>query len=398
MKAKDKTVLVICHSYNSFQKDFTDEISKYFKKIYVFVRNNPFAEISKFIPVSSLDRFKIDSKVDLSNKPSNVEVVLSPVFYGPFDFQYKKVVEKHFKSVEKIIEKKSIKFDLIFTHFLWSAGYVGAKLKEKYNVPFIAIGHGYDVYDLSFRDNIWRKKIEYVLNSADRAITVSKKNVECIKKIDADVPVEVIPNGFRDDLFYPRDTIKCRKKLGLPINKKIILNVGNMIEIKGHKYLIKAMAKVVESRDDVMCIIIGSGHLKNNLKKQIKILELGDYVKLCGRKAHNEMPIWMNAADLFVLPSLNEGNPTVMFEALGCGKPFIGTKVGGIPEIINNKKPGYLVEAKDVDQLSTNILRALETEWNSKYIYNYARKFTWKSIVKEIMKVYESLFETSEVL
>ena len=59
-----------------------------------------------------------------------------------------------------------------------------------------------------------------------------------------------------------------------------------------------------------------------------------DHVEFVGGKPHAEIPIWMNACDVFVLSSLSEGNPTVMFECVGCGKPFIGTKVGGIPEII----------------------------------------------------------------
>ena len=99
----------------------------------------------------------------------------------------------------------------------------------------------------------------------------------------------------------------------------------------------------------------------------------------------------MNACDVFVLPSLSEGNPTVMFEALGCGKPFVGTTVGGIPEVIINEKLGILVEPKDIDGLAKAIVRALETDWDRKYISNYAKQFTWDKIAEKIMEVYREV-------
>lgn len=84
----------------------------------------------------------------------------------------------------------------------------------------------------------------------------------------------------------------------------------------------------------------------------------------------------MNACDLFVLPSLSEGNPTVMFECLGCGKPFIGTKVGGIPEIIVSDDYGLLCEPANSEDLAEKILIALDKEWDEEKIRNYAKQFT----------------------
>ena len=317
------------------------------------------------MPTPALESFKLDSKIDLTNKPLNSKVYPTPILYAPFDSQYKKLGEKHFKIVEKAIDKNNIKFDLIHSHFTWSAGYVGAKLKEKYNVPFVVTAHGYDIYDLPFRDEEWKEKIEYVLNTADYIITASNSNLECIKKLNVKSPVRVIPNGFRSDLFYQRDSNNCKKKtLSLPPNKKIILTVGNLIEVKGHKYLSEAMKEIVKHRKDILCIIVGEGKLKNKLKNQIKKLGLKDHVKLAGGKPHNEIPLWVSACDIFVLPSLAEENPTVMFECLGGGKPFIGTKVGGIPEIITSEDYGFLVEPANPKELAEKILIALDKEWD----------------------------------
>ncbi|NQE53326.1 D-inositol-3-phosphate glycosyltransferase [ANME-1 cluster archaeon GoMg3.2] len=241
-------LLVISHSYNSFQKDQIECLSTYLDSVYVLVMYNPIAEISSYIPIPALDHFKLGSKIDITNKPSNVNVYPTPILYAPLDSQYKKLGDRHFKVVEKAIKKKDIKFNLCHSQFTWSAGYVGARLKEKCNSPFIVTARGYDIYDLPFRDEEWKEKIEYVLNAADFIITVSNSNLECIKKLNVKTPAKVIQNGFRADLFFPRDLEACRKILDLPSDKKIILTVGNLEVVKGHKYLIEAMKEVVKRK------------------------------------------------------------------------------------------------------------------------------------------------------
>jgi len=389
---KNKNLLVIPDRYNNFVKDPVNSTSSYFNQVFVLVRHNPIAEISNVLPVNYLKPFRKKTLINLSGKPENVTVTLTSLWYAPTDSQYKRLGDKHFKSVNTIIKKKKIEFDLIHSHFTWSMGYVGARLKEKYDVPFIVTAHGYDIYDLPFRDEEWKEKIEYVLNGADYIITVSNSNLECIKKLNVETPVKVLPNGFRNDLFYPRNSNECKKTLNLPFDKKIILTVGNLVEIKGHKYLVEAIQKVAKHRKDVLCIIVGSGDLKSKLERQIRKAGLKDHVKLVGGRPHDEIPIWMNACDLFVLPSMNEGNPTVMFECLGCGTPFVGTKVGGIPEIITSEDYGLLCEPANPEELAKNILLALDKEWDVMGIEAYSAKFTWDAISKEILNVYSKLY------
>jgi glycosyltransferase involved in cell wall biosynthesis len=386
---KSSKLLVISHSYNNFQKDPVESLSSYLDFVYVLVRYNPIANISKYIPIPALDPFKLDSKIDVTNTPSNIKVYPTPILYAPFDSQYKKLGEKHFKVVEKAIKKNNLRFDLVHSQFTWSAGYVGAKLKEKCKSRFIVTARGYDIYDLPFRDEEWREKIRYVLNSADYIITVSNSNLECIKNLNVKTPAKVIQNGFRADLFCPRDLEACRKILDLPSDKTIILTVGHLEVVKGHKYLIEAMKEVVKHKKNVLCIIVGSGKLKNKLEKQIKKAGLGSYVKLAGGKPHNEIPIWMNACNVFVLPSLNEGNPNVMFEALGCGKPFVGTKVGGVPDVINAEDYGLLVEPANPEDLAEKILIALDKEWDGEKIREYAEQFRIENKAKEVLEVYK---------
>ncbi len=387
---QNKNLLVIAHSYKSFVKDSVDIISQYFGQINIFVRHNLFAEISNILPINYLRPFTEKNRIDLIYKPNNINILPTKIMYIPTRAGYLKLGEKHFKAVDRSIQRNNIKkFDLIHSHFIWSSGYAASKLKEKYDVPFIVTAHGYDIYDLPFRDEEWKEKIKYVLNSADYIITVSGTNLKYINELNVKTPAKVIPNGFNSNLFYPKDLNDCRKILNLPVDKKIILTVGYLVEVKGHRYLIEAMHQVIKHRKDVVCVIVGCGILKNNLEKQIKNGGLENYIKLAGEKLHNEIPNWINACDIFVLPSLNEGNPTVMFECLGCGKPFVGTKVGGVPDIIISEDYGILVEPANSKNLAEKILIALDKEWSYEKISKYAKQFTWENIVKEILTVYQ---------
>ncbi len=110
-----------------------------------------------------------------------------------------------------------------------------------------------------------------MLNSADRIITVSNSNLSCIKKLNVKTPVHILPNGYRPDQFHPMDMETCRKALDLPLDKKIILAVGNLVEIKGHNYLIGAMEEVVKHRKDVLCFIVGGGETRTSSENRSKM-------------------------------------------------------------------------------------------------------------------------------
>ncbi len=386
---KTKNLLVLCHSYMAFQKDLTETVAPNFSSVNALVRVNPFADIGKNISCLNLGSYSTQSKMDTNNLPNNTHVYSTYVWYFPTERGYKNLGDKHLVSVEAQIQKHQIETDLIHAHFTWSSGYVGAKLKQRLGVPLVITSHGYDIYWLPFRDAIWRKKIEDVLNTADAIITVSKSNYECIRKLEINTPVKIIPNGFRKDLFYPRDTMQCRQLLHLPLDKKILLTIGYLyFADKGQNYLVEALDKIIQEEEDIFCIIIGRGKDQRLLEKQIRSFGLEDHIMLAGGKIHSEIPIWINACDVFVLPSLNEGVPTVMFECLGCGKPFVGTYVGGMPEVIISGEYGLLAEPANSSELGQKILTALDREWDRKKIIAYAERFTWDALGQETMKVY----------
>jgi len=393
---EDKThfnLLVLSHTYRSFQKSSIEATSDFFSNVNIFVRCNPATEYIQYFDKKRFFQNSWAYKTDLLGKPANCHVFPSPIYYLPIERQYKILGDKHLRAVRKGINKNKVTFQIVHSHFTWSAGYVGARLKEEYNVPFVLTAHGYDIYSLPFKDNEWREKIEYVLNTADHIITVSQSNLACIEKLDVSTPATVIPNGFRSDLFYPRDTSECRKALTLPQDKKIILTVGGLVPIKDQARLVEAIQKIILERKDILCVIVGAGKLRTTLERQIRSLGLGGYVVLVGGKAHDEIPLWMNACDVFVLPSLRESFGVVQIEAMACRKPVIATRNGGSEEIVISEEYGLLVEPADSEDLAEKILVALDREWDREAILQYAERFAWENIVKEITTIYQGVLE-----
>jgi glycosyltransferase involved in cell wall biosynthesis len=295
----------------------------------------------------------------------------------------------------KEVGKRSLDFDVVHSHFLLPYGFVGAYFKEQMGKPFALTVHGGDAYKLPFQSEYYQSLSRYVLDQADRVISVCDSNIQFLLKLGLDkAKMTSIPNGYDERYFKPMDTHFVREKLGLPLNKKIVLSVGYLNQVKGHVYLIDAIKEVLRTMD-IRLVIIGSGPLEMKLREKIRKLNLEQKILLVGYKKHNEIPLWLNASDLFVISSLNEGFPTVIPEALACGKPVVATDVGGIPEAITCDDVGTLVKPQNSKMLASAISEALSKEWDYDFILNYAKRFSWEQIVEQISQVYSSMLHCS---
>lgn len=364
----------------NFVKEQVKYLKEYFENIYVV---SPVAVGMELLRKTHHENYTFD----------NVHVYFPKYLNCPLFFKYGRDVWIYFeeKAIRKLIEDEGLRFDLIHAHFTWRAGAVAVKLKEKYNVPVVITEHA----SRTFVKAIEKRESQFVQSwkLCDAIIRVRKGDISLFKSVGIPLDkVYYIPNAYNDENFLEFDSKSCRKQLGLPLEKKIILNVGNLYgEVKGHRYLIEAMNKVIEQRKDVLCLIVGGGKLENRLKKQISSVGLGDYVKLVGSKPYAEIPLWMNACDVFVLPSLRESFGVVQIEAMGCGKPVVATYNGGSEEIITSIDYGLLCEPGNSNQLAANILSSLDTSWDTKRIKDYSTRFTWNSVSKEIMKTYSKI-------
>ena len=385
---KDKNLLILTTYFSSNETDINDvfvraqvnKIAPFFNNIYVI------SPISIFRFIREYKKYKNGKR-----KENNL-IIFYPLYLNfPFPILRDQILirklwlKNYLKTILKVIRKNNISFDIIHAHYTWPPGAVAVELKKDFNVPVVITEHtSITLHKASKRKDPYYFK---AWKESDAIIRVNKKDVPLFKKYNKNTVN--IPNGFDEKKFYRMDKDKCREKLNLPQDRKIILTIGNLVEIKGHKYLIEAMKEIVKKRRNILCLVIGSGNLKKMLENQIEELKLKEFVKLLGGKPHNEISIWMNACDLFVLPSLNESFGVVQIEAMACGKPVVATKNGGSEEIITSKDYGLLCEPANPEDLAEKILIGLDKKWDRNKILNYSKKFMWSEIAKEIIDVYK---------
>jgi len=366
------------YSGGIFVKEQIQSLKGYFKNIYVI---SPVAHGMEYLRKTSYENYKFDNVYVFFPKHFNF-----PLFYFYFRNLWSYLENR---AIYKLINEKSLKFDLIHAHFTWPSGVNATRLKKKLKLPLIITEH---ISSGELKDTVFKRDQLYIKTflESNAIIRVNKGDIPIFNTIQ--VPpdnIYSVPNGYDSDKFLILNMENCRTKLELPIDKKIILNVGNLYhEIKGHKYLIEAMSEVIEHRKDVLCIIVGSGKLHNKLKKQIESSGLNNHVKLVGGKPHNEIPIWMNACDVFVLPSLRESFGIVQVEAMACGKPVVATRNGGSEEIVTSNDYGMLCEPSNPKQLADKIIGALGKNWNPEIISNFASQYRWDYIANKLLSVY----------
>jgi glycosyltransferase involved in cell wall biosynthesis len=129
---------------------------------------------------------------------------------------------------------------------------------------------------------------------------------------------------------------------------------GRLVPVKGHIYLIEGIRRVVEVNNNIFVSIIGEGPLQNELKNRVEKFGLNQYISFLGFCKNIEK--YINGLDIFILPSLHEGMPMVLLEAMKLGKAIIASEVGGIPEAIQNNFNGLLIPAHDAEAISNACL------------------------------------------
>jgi len=275
----------------------------------------------------------------------------------------------------------------IVPYTLWAKGHDHTKL-----IVHVHGGLFEEFFDGS--SEMARRVIQSTLASADRVVTTSTKWVPIIERIcGEDTPVRAVPNGFDPSIFHPMDKVEARKGLGIPLENKVLLTVGYLEKVKGHSYLIEALKELADEDADLVLYIVGEGRLRKRLERQARELGLSERVLFVGNLPPTGVAAWMSASDLFVLPSLGEGNPTVMFECMGCGRPVVATRVGGIPDVLIDERLGAICEPGDSRELASSIRHGLRKDWDSEYISDHARQYLWNEIASQLKSMYEELLQ-----
>ncbi len=364
-----------------FIKNFVDTIKPYFQEIVVVA---PVLFSGKLMPN---DRFCRDYHYD------NVSVFYPRCLFLPRCLHLPGITNRSKLSfdtrpyvVERLLKKMGKRFDLIHAHFTWPSAYIGVTLKETLKIPVITTVHENPAW-LAEENDIDHPLIQKAWLNSDAMLRANTYDISTLKNYNE--RVFRISNGF-STIFRPMDRAACKTALGLPEDRRIILAVGNLEVIKGHRYLLEAIHNIVQEHPDLLCVIVGSGPQRAALERQITDEGLSEHVKLVGNRPHGEIPLWMNACDLFVLPSLNESFGIVQIEAMACGKPVIATNTPGSREVIVSDKYGLFCQPGNGEDLAEKILIGLQKDWNREEILQFAEKYSWDRVAGEILLLYDT--------
>ena len=259
------------------------------------------------------------------------------------------------KELEDLIKKEDI--DIIHGHYLFPAGAAAVEVGNKHNIKTYVTAHGSDMFELYKSKPFMRPTIKKVLKNADGIFAVSKALRQEIIATGVSGIAEKTKlswNSVDISKFSLKDDDSFKKEFGL-FDKPIVLFVGNLIKRKNVGALLEAK-KIAKS--DYYLVIVGDGPLSKKLRKKVEDENISDVIFTGSRTdVENIIP----NCDFLVLPSFSESFGLVLIEALACGKPVIGSDVGGISEIIN-EDVGLLVNPNDISLISNSIDRLVDDE------------------------------------
>ena len=248
------------------------------------------------------------------------------------------------------------RFDLLHGHagIGWE-GHGGVYAARLADVPVVVrTEHLPDLITDRWQRAAYRRLVPLV----DRLICVSEAARSSF--VERGVPPEklrVVRNGIVLRPL-PSDRAGTRAVLEPAPRARIVLTIGRMTEQKGHRYLLDAVPAVLARHPDVYFLWAGVGPLQSQLRAWVRTLGLEGRVWFLGRR--HDVADLLAAADLFVLPSLFEGLPLVVLEAMAAGLPVVGTRVCGTAEAVHDGVTGRLVPAKDAPALATAIVEVLD--------------------------------------
>jgi len=312
-----------------------------------------------------------------------------------------------FFTMSKLV--KDGNFDLINAHTpVPFYADVAAMVSKIHKIPFVLTYHNDNVKN-TFTMNIIANIYNYSFNLATLKLSkfIITPSPYCyneskfLKKIED--KLRWIPPGVDINKYDIGNSFKIHDDHGIPRSSKIVLFVGQMSKAHAHKGiddLIKAVKKVLREIKDVYLVLVGRGDMIPEYKKMCGTFGIIDNVIFTGFVDENTLIKYYKSSDVVVLPSttVQEGFGMVLIEGNACGKPVIGTRVGGIQYVIKDGETGLLVPPKNPKALADAIIYLSNSEDVREKMGKNGRKiveeiYTWKKATEMTEKVYRKLLE-----
>ncbi len=289
-------------------------------------------------------------------------------------------------------------FDVILGSWAYPDGAAAVALGKLIGVPVVIKAHGSDL-NVHADSPGARRNLALALPRAARVVAVSAALAEKATTLGAPRDrVVVVANGTDASLFHVREQSDARRALteagawsgAWPA--RFVLYVGRIERAKGVLDLIDAFARIAEREPHLSLALLGDGGAMAEAKAAVSAAALGDRVHFLGARPLAEVPLFMAASTLVTLPSHAEGSPNVVREALACGRPVVGTRVGGIPELLDSDPPGALgamVPAHDAAALGQALCDVASAAWDPQKIRARSGG-SWEESAQALLQILEA--------
>jgi glycosyltransferase involved in cell wall biosynthesis len=289
----------------------------------------------------------------------------------------------YFASILMRVRRYKGKVDVVLGSWAYPDGFAAVCAARILRVPCVVKVHGSDI-NVVARLPGPRRLIGWALRRAERVVVVSRALGDAVEELG--VPrerISLVTNGVDATLFHPRSRSLARAELGLP-DGPLALYVGNLKTQKG----ILDLAQAWERISDGHLVIVGDGPDVDALVHAVAPCR--DRVRLVGAQPLARIPAWLAACDVLVLPSHAEGTPNVVLEALACGRRVVATRVGGIPDLLNDPRLGTMVPPRDPEALRIALADALRTHYEPNDVTQLNPATSWDESAAALLQVLRS--------
>jgi teichuronic acid biosynthesis glycosyltransferase TuaC len=280
-------------------------------------------------------------------------------------------------------------FDAIDAHYIYPDGVAAVMLGLALDRPVAVTCRGSDINAIS-KYRLPRQQITWAAKRAAALVTVSEGLRERVSALGIQPErISVLRNGVDLDVFYPVDRSIVRSRLGLA--GRVLLSVGNLVKLKGHDLIIRALAGLPSTT----LLVVGRGPERTALETLAQSVGVADRVRFLEPLPQERLRDIYSAADTLILASESEGWPNVLLESMACGTPVIATDIPGAREIVRTPEVGQLFRERTPESITQSVETLLASPTDGAAIRAYAAQFSWDLTTSGQLRMFEQITRLS---
>ena len=251
--------------------------------------------------------------------------------------------------------------DLVHVHYAIphaASAFLAREMLKPRRLPTVTTLHGTDITLVGMMPSYY-EITRFSIEKSDAVTAVSEflKN-ETIREFRVDHPIDVVHNFVDTEIFHPQEALAARRRLA-PNGEKILMHVSNFRKVKNLPVLLQVFNEV-QKHVPARLVLVGDGPEREATERHAEALGIDRRVEFLGDQEY--IADVLPAADVFVLPSQHESFGLAALEAMSCGVPVVGSRIGGLPEVIVHEETGFLCDPNDVDCMKAIVLGLLKDE------------------------------------